>query len=106
MSTISRIRARVEAQVAARLIPRLIDRGVDYHCRKKLRRWCDCNYCRTKIKGSWEIGWVGQDFSLSNPYPGYDNWEVWSRIKAVRLKKIEALRLKLKSVKEEPICGR
>src|SRR5712671_2370831 len=99
MSTISRIRARVEARVARRLIPRLINDGVAYHCRKRLRYWCDCNYCRAKKKGSWEIGIVGQGFQRSYPY---DEWEIYSRIKAIRQRKIQALHQKLKEIREEP----
>ena len=101
MSTISRIRARVEARVAARLIPRLIDRGVQYHCRKKLRYWCNCNYCRIKIRGSREIAWVGQIYqpSPNRSYP--DEWEIGAIIKAARMKKIQQLRLKLTNARED-----
>ena len=108
MSTISRIKARVEAEVAARLIPSLLDRGVEYHCRKRTRTWCDCNYCRTKRIGTFEVSIVGQMYSHSprywktwNEVPTSDEWEVWARIQAARKKKIEALRLKLKESKEE-----
>jgi len=88
----------VEARIARKLVPRLISDGVAYHCRKRLRYWCDCNYCRIKRKGSWEIAMVGQYFQ---PVPPHD-WETYSKIKALRDLKIQALRLKLKEVREEP----
>jgi len=91
----------VETQVAAKLLARLIERGVTYHCRKRMRTWCDCDYCRTKKEGSWEISLVGQYYS---PTPRYyslvDNWEIYAIIKARRLKKIQALRAKLKEAME------
>ncbi len=89
----------MEAKIARKLIPKLIDDGVTYHCRKRLRYWCDCNYCRTKKRGSWEIGIVGQCFQ---PHRPHDEWETSSMIKARREQKIQALRLKLEEVREEP----
>ena len=89
----------MEAQATRKLIPRLISDGVAYHCRKKIRYWCDCNYCRAKKRGSWEIGIVGQYFQ---PNHLHDDWEIYSRIEALRKRKIEALRLRLKEVREEP----
>ncbi len=89
----------MEAQVTKKLIPRLINDGVAYHCRKRIRYWCDCNYCRTKKKGSFEIGIVGQYFQPLHPH---DEWETYSMIKARREQKVQALRQKLKEVREEP----
>jgi hypothetical protein len=95
----------VEAQVAAKLIPRLLDRGVEYHCRKKLRNWCNCDYCLAKKIGSRDISLVGMYFDY--PYlPRYnyaEAWDVHARIVAARRRKVQALRLRLKTIKEEPL---
>lgn len=96
----------MEAKIAARLIPKLIDHGVEYHCRKRLRLWCDCRYCLAKKRGSAAIGWVGQDVTWPHSHTlvyDYDAWEIGARIKAARNKKIKALRLQLKTIKEEPL---
>jgi hypothetical protein len=38
----------VETRVKEELVSALLSRGVDYHCRRKLRPGCDCDYCSHK----------------------------------------------------------
>lgn len=111
MSTISlltKIRAEVELQVEERFIPVLVDKAVKFHCRKGLRTWCDCEFCSTKKRGTWDIA---TGFHPPHPHFGTAYWppsdniaSMWrSMSERIRETKREVLRRDLARAKQRVI---
>lgn len=86
------------------LIPALLDKSVEYHTRKGLRDWCDCDYCYTKRNGTRSIYHVGTYCHYDQgflPDRQYDGRQMHAYVTARRNDEIEKLRKKLNEKKQE-----
>lgn len=59
-TTLTRLKKRVELEVSEKLPAVLLSKAVEKHCKK--HSGCDCDYCRAKSYGTYNIGLVGQNY--------------------------------------------
>lgn len=57
----------MKQKLQEKLLDALFEAGVEYHARRKIRRWCDCSFCEEKRKGTAEIA----HGTINLAFPGY-----------------------------------
>ena len=104
MSSISQLRKLIEDRVEEQLPGHLITKGVEFHCRRGIREWCDCSYCETKRIGTNKIGNTPHFFKCARWDFNTNRWQS-RRIdaEAYRKKQREKLRDLLDTLRQEVI---
>lgn len=93
----------METKVSQKLPEVLLDKSVEYHCRRGLRSWCDCDYCAEKRNGTARIAHIGTTANFSfygHVSIAYENYELWAYIVRQRREQAKKLRDKLNDIKQ------